>query len=229
VSRFLLVGLAIVALALGGCGAGQSNDPPHQARRTMFEWDATGATNQIASYRTELKSELVHAAAEHDDVFAVALDGQPITTASINAHDFAQPPPEAEGEEVAEADDAFAEGMAHDLVASATRETVAGSGQLQGLLVAAHTPGIGEVILWSDGVVNEQGFDLSAASGAEVSAEIALWKPKLAGLRGVTVQVVGVGRGVHLVATVERAHELFSALVNGNGGHLAWTPTLAQG
>lgn len=226
--RFLLVGLAAVGLALSGCGAGQSSDSPHPSRRIMIEWDATGATNRIAGYRSELKNELVHDAVERDYVFAAVLDGQPVTTASVVAHDFAQPPPETEGEEAAEDDAAFAEGFAHNLAASAGRETVTGSGQLQGLLVAVHTPGIGEVFLWSDGVVNEPGFDLSTASDAELDAEIARWKPKLVGLRGVTVVVVGVGRGVGKVATVERAHRLFFAIVNGNGGHLVWTPTLAQ-
>ncbi len=226
--KFLLVGLAAVGLALSGCGAGQSSDPPHPSRRIMIEWDATGATNRITGYREELKNELVNDAAEHDYVFAAVLDGQPVTTASIVAHDFAQPPPDTEGEEAAEDNASYAEGVAHNLVTSAGRETVAGSGQLQGLLVAARTPGVGEVVLFSDGIVNEPNFDLSTADGLTLNTEIKRWKPKLVGLRGVTVVVVGVGREVGKIVTVERAHRLFAALVDGNGGHLVWTPTLAQ-
>jgi hypothetical protein len=230
VIKILSVGFAAAALALSGCGAAKPNDPP-SARRTILEWDATGTTSRLPGYRTELKGEIVHVAAERGDLFAAVLDGQPVTTANIETHNFAQAPPEIEGDEVAEADEAFAEGFAHNFIASfASGETVSGSGQLQGLLLAAHTPDVAEVIVWTDGVVNEpsDGFDLSTASVAGLNAEIARWKPKLVGLHGVTVVLIGVGRGVHHVITVERAHRLFDALVGDNGGHLVWTPTLAQ-
>lgn len=229
-NKAFLVSLAVAALALSGCGGGRAtNSSPASARRVVLEWDATGATSRIASYRTELKNEVVHVAAEHGDLFAVVLDGQPLTTSSVTARNFAEAPPD--GIEPNHANEALAAGFAHDFITSFTpQETVAGSGQLQGLMLAAQTPHVGEVVLWSDGVVNEpaDGFDLSAASVPELNAEIARWKPKLAGLRGVTVVIVGVGRGVHRIATVERAHRLFSALVEGNGGRLVWTPTLAQ-
>ncbi|HUA74354.1 MAG TPA: hypothetical protein VL988_06325 [Solirubrobacteraceae bacterium] len=231
-TRPFLVGFAIAALALSGCGADQSTDPPRDgARRVMNLWDATGATSRIASYRTELTNTIVKEAADHDDVFVAVLDGQPVTTAGLRDHNFAQAPPEMEGEEAAKANQAFAAGFAHQFIASfGAREAVAGSGQLEGLELAARTPHVAEVMLWSDGIVNERGdgFDLSTASANEVTAEIARWKPKLAGLHDVTVVIVGVGRGVHHLATVEEAHRLFTGLVDGNGGHLVWTPILAQ-
>jgi hypothetical protein len=231
--RCIRAGIVAVALALGGCAAGQSiTDPPQQtASRRVVLWDETGATSRIASYRTELAKTIVHDAGEGDDVFAAALDGQPVTTADLREHNFAQAPPETEGEEAREDNEAFAEGFARQFMASIpARERVVGSGQLQGLELAAHTPHVAEVTLWSDGIVNEpsDGFDLSTASASEVTAEVARWKPKLAGLHDVTVAIVGVGRGVHHLATVEEAHRLFSGLVDGNGGHLVWTPVLAQ-
>lgn len=229
-TKMLSVGFAAVVLALSGCAADPTTHPP-TGRRTIVEWDATGATSRLPSYRTELKDEIVHVAAERGDLFAAVLDGQPVTTASIDAHNFAQTPPEIEGGEVAEANEAFAEGFAHNFIASfASGEMLAGSGQLQGLLLTARTPDVAELFMWTDGIVDEpgDGFDLSTASVPELNAEIARWKPQLAGLHGITVVLIGVGRGVHHVITVERAHRLFTALVDENGGDLVWTPTLAQ-
>lgn len=130
-----------------------------------------------------------------------------------------------------EINQAVAEGFAKKFIAVLTeRETVLGSGQLQGLRIAANTPDVTEIILWSDGIVNEpnDGFDLTTATPQDVATEIKRWTPTLAALRGKKVVVVGVGHGAHHVITVERAYRLFHALVDGNGGHLVWTPTLAQ-
>jgi hypothetical protein len=81
---FLAVAVA-AALVCSGCGSDQtatngSATPP----KVFIEWDATGATNTIPSYKTELITTIQHLAAEHDEVLAAVLDGQPITTASVS-------------------------------------------------------------------------------------------------------------------------------------------------
>jgi hypothetical protein len=228
--KFLAIGVA-VALACGGCASGQptssrSADPP--TARTFVEWDATGAINHIANYKTELTSVIQHVADVRGEIFAAVIDGQPITTANITDRNFAAPLPDGEEPESSTIESA-GDGFAYTFAASCTNhETVRGSGQLQGLLVAADTPGVHEIIVFTDAIVNERGFDLSTATPSELAAEIARWKPRLAILKNKKVVLVGVGRGVHSVVTVERAHHLFHEIVEGNGGRLEWLQTLAQ-
>lgn len=236
-ARPLAVGAVVAALIGGVCGCGQSttssSDPPAgdppSPRATLLEWDKTGATSSDRVYRDELAEAVAKIASERGEVLAVALDGQPLTTAEIEHRNFAQPPPEGSGVDTALLNEAVAHGFARRFLARARRpEEVVGSGQLQGLELASALPAVTEVILWSDAVVNEAGFNLTSATTAEVHAEVARWRPKLAGLRNKTVVIVGGGRGVHQVVTVERARQLFHELVGGSGGHLIWTPTLSQ-
>jgi hypothetical protein len=229
-----VAGAVVAVLAVSGCGTSQpirnsKADPP--SHHVFVEWDETGATATDPSYREEVVDLIEHAARQHGEVLAVVLDGQPITTADIEHRDFAEPPPEG-AEDTEALIESIASGFAHELLTQAARpEEVRGSGQLQGLQIAATTPGVGEIILWSDGIVNEPAdhFDLSDANQQEIQTEIALWSPKLTALKNKTVVIVGVGRGVHEVITVEHAHRFFQVLVEEDaGGDLIWTPTLAQ-
>jgi hypothetical protein len=232
--KFLAVGVA-AALVCSGCGGSQpttgstSADSQHPAPfRTFVEWDATGAINHIPSYKEELATVIQHVANARGEIFAAVIDGQPITTASITARNFGEPLPDGEEPESSTVESA-GDGFAYEFIARCTtHEVVRGSGQLQGLLVAARTPGVHEIIMFTDAIINEAGFDLSNATPAELEAEIARWKPKLATLRNKQVTLVGTGRGVGRIVTVERAHRLFHEVVEGNGGHLEWLQTLAQ-
>lgn len=109
-------------------------------------------------------------------------------------------------------------------------ENVPGSGQLQGLQLSAEASGVSETYLWTDGVVNEpsNGFRLTNATTGQIKAEIRRWRPRLKGLSGKTIVMVGVGHGVDQASTVERAHKLFQSLIDGNGGHLIWLHALAE-
>jgi hypothetical protein len=229
--RCILASAVVAALLCSGCGAGQSRsslDP--QPRRTLLEWDAAGATSTDPSYKQELIKTIQHIAAERGEVFAVVLDGQPITTAEIKARNFAESPPGVEAQNLPAVSQAVATGFARDFIATLTRpEAIPGSGELQGLLLASHTPRISEIYLWSDSVVDEPGgLNLYNASMAEIEAETARWKAKLTGLKNVTVVIVGGGHGIRNLQTVSRAHRLFREVIEDNGGHLVWTPTLAQ-
>jgi hypothetical protein len=231
-ARSLLAAVAVAAFCCSGCGSGQTATAGSPVRPKVFVlWDATGATNSSLSYKQELISTIQHVAAEDGEVWAAVLDGQPITTAAITARNFGEAPPGAQAQERSEINQAVAEGFARNFIATFTKpEVVRGSGQLQGLLIASRTSGVTEIVMWSDAIVNEPNdrFDLSTATVPELNAEIAHWKPRFAGLKGTTVVVVGIGRAVHHVVTVERAHRLFQALVAGNGARLIWVPTLAQ-
>lgn len=224
---------ALVAALCSGCGSGTptQNAAVRAPKKVYVEWDATGAVNTVPAYKQEVISLIQQVAAGDGEVFAAVLDGQPITTASVASRNFAEVPPETEPQERPAINQAVATGFARNFIATCTtHEVVAGSGQLQGLALAAATSGVSEVYMWSDGVVNEpaNNFDLTTASAQELNAEIAQWKPKLTGLKGMTVVVVGAGRGAHRLITAERAHQLFQAVVEGNGGTLVWVPTLAQ-
>lgn len=236
-NRKLAVAAVIASLMLAACGGTTTTQPVTQARLTkaqtkvVIEWDGSGFARFANLYKEELTALIQKLAAHHDDVLSVVLDGQPITTAKITTTDFASSlsQEEVEKEEEPEDKQAIAKGLATTLIARA-KETVPGSGQLQGLELAANTPGISRVYQWTDGIVNEPSnhFNLTSATQTQIAAEIRQWHPHLKGLKGKTVVIIGAGQGVHAVSTVERAHQLFNALVNGNGGHLVWTQTLAQ-
>ena len=226
--KTLVAGALAAALAVCGCGASHAKRDPKRLGQphVLIAADKTGATAVDPEYKNEITALIERLAKEHADVDAVALDGQPLTTGAVESRNFAEPPPE--GVEDTEAlEEAVGSGFAHNFLEHAAEpENVHGSGQLQGLKLAAGLH-VSEVDMWTDGIVNEADFDLTRASSAEVQSEIARWKPQLRQLAGKTVVLIGVGRGVHEVATVERAHELFTALVTGDGGHLVWAHTLS--
>jgi hypothetical protein len=227
VIRVFLVAAVVAALICAGCGSDRAATSPP---KVFVEWDATGTINNVPAYKRELAGVIERVAAVPGEILAVVIDGQPITTATITTSNFAEALPDGEKPESVDIK-AKAEGFAHDFLARCTtREIVSGSGQLQGLSIAANTPGVTEIVMFTDGIVNERegGFNLTSAGANEIAREIQRWKPSLAGLYGKLVTIVGVGRGVGKVETVERAHRLFEALVEGNGGHLVWTPTLEQ-
>jgi adenosyl cobinamide kinase/adenosyl cobinamide phosphate guanylyltransferase len=235
-NRILAVVAATVSLVLAACGGATTQNitrasQPSAHAKVEVQWDGSGFDRFATLYREEVAALLQTLAVRGDDVLTVVLDGQPLTTANVKNTNFAASlyGDEVEKEEEPEIKQAMAAGLAKTLIARA-KEIVPGSGQLQGLELAANTPGVTEIYQWTDGVVNEPGdhFSLTDASENRITAEIKKWQPLLKKLKDKTVVVVGVGQGVHEVITVERAHRLFRALVEGDGGHLVWTPTIGQ-
>lgn len=223
-----------VSLLLAACGTTTTTKNAASINQTkvVVEWDGSGFSRFASLYQEEVVTTIQEMAAKEDQVLTCVLDGQPVTTADITTTDFGASlrKEEVEKEEESETKQAIAAGLAKTLISHA-KEVVPGSGQLQGLELAAETPGVTRIYQWTDGVVNEptNHFSLTSATKNQITAEIRQWQPRLKGLEGKTVIIVGVGRGVHQVATVERAHRLYRALVEGkNGGHLVWTPTLYQ-
>jgi hypothetical protein len=226
---FMVAGVA--SLVLAACGTTTTIPVNTQPTKVALEWDDSVFARFASVYKEEITALVQKLAAQEDDVLSAVVDGQPITTANITTTNFAASlsSKEVEKEEEPETKQAIAAGLVANLVAHKA-QIVPGSGQLQGLELAANTPGVTRIYQWTDAVVNEPSnhFYLTNASENQVTAEINYWKPRLRGLKGKTVILVGVGHGVHRVVTVERAHRLFYALVHGNGGHLIWTPTLGQ-
>ncbi len=223
-----------VSLTLAACGTTTTtnNAASVQPTKIVVEWDGSGFNRFANLYKEEVTAVMQELAAQKDEVMTTVLDGQPITTAGFITINFADSlhKEEVEKEQEPETKQAIAAGLVKTLIANA-KEVVRGSGQLQGLELAAETPGVTRIYQWTDGVINEPAnrFSLTGATESQVTAEIRQWQPRLTGLRGKTVMIIGVGRGVNQVTTVERAHRLFRAVVEGkNGGHLVWTPTLAQ-
>jgi len=228
-----LVAAVAVSLMLAACGTTTTtNNVTHpNPTKVVVEWDGSGFSRFANLYKEEVTAVIQKLAAQEDEVLTSVLDGQPITTGSFTTTNFADSlqKEEVEKEEEPETKQAIAAGLAKTLIARA-KEIVPGSGQLQGLELAANTPGVARIYQWTDGVVNEPSnhFSLTGASESQVTAEIRQWQPRLRGLKGKTVVIIGVGRGVNQVTAVERAHRLFRALVEGNGGQLTWTPTAEQ-
>lgn len=225
---------AILSIALAACGTTSTVTPARLAKpqtKVVVEWDGPGFGRFARLYEEEMIALMQRLAADKDYVLTAVLDGQPLTTAKITATNFASSLKEEgiEKREETEAKQAIAEGIVKTLIAHA-KAIVPGSGELQGLELAANTPNVSEIYQWTDAVVNEPDghFDLTSANNNQLAAEIAKWRPRLAGIRNKTVVVVGVGHGVGQAKTVERAHHLYRAVIEGNGGHLVWTQTLGQ-
>lgn len=229
-----------LVLALGGCG-GRPVAPPVNALpdralaasgRTTFELvDGSSFRRFAADYQAEMSAVTGLVAAHGGRVLAAVADGQPLTTARIVTADFGRRSVAMDDPAVIERfNQAKAIGLTGRLKRLLRRgEAVSGSGQLEALAVAANTPSLRSVVFWTDGIVNEpDGFNLTRASAGETAAEMRRWVPRLRGLRGRTVVMLGVGRGVHRAETVERAQRLLAGLAHADHFRLFWAQSLDQ-
>jgi hypothetical protein len=103
-----------------------------------------------------------------------------------------------------------------------------GSGQLEALELASQTKGVGRVFLFTDALIVEpEGLDLRTATPSDIHQAISLWAPRLTGLRGVELMLVGVGYGANNSRSVRNAARLFSGLAHRVGaGSFSWTQSL---
>lgn len=227
-----------VAVMLGGCGRteeARNTTATGQGRVTWELFDCSGFRRFAADYVPDLLTVAKHVAAQDPPgklAFA-CVDGQPLTNARVTTVDFGTRPQGADLDPgiVADLNRAKAEGLKTDFEAriKAGRHDD-GSGLLQGLKFAADQPGLARVYFWTDGEVRDRegGFNLPTATAPEIEAQVKHWAPRLAGLRGVQVVLVGGGRGAQNQETALKAEQLFRALLKAVGGELVWTPTLGQ-
>jgi hypothetical protein len=239
--RSIACGLAGLTLALAGCGAqpvtpsaiGSLADRALAAsgRTTFLLVDGSSFRRFAPDYRADMTAVIGDVAARRGRVLAAIADGQPLTTARILTADFDAAPIGASDPSVAAR---FHQAKAIGLAGRLTRlvrngQVVRGSGQLEALAVAANTPSLRTVVFWTDAVVNEpDGFTVTGATRQDVDRQVRRWAPRLRGLHGRTVVLLGVGRGVHRRATVERAHRLFAGLARAAHFRLFWAQSLAQ-
>jgi hypothetical protein len=233
---------SVIALAMmvAGCGASSpvgggsgSTDAigNSKVKPTWMLIDSSSFHRYAAAYLPEMEAVARDVVAPaRGRILAASVDGSPLTSAELLAVDFSKNPVAVDDPDLfARFNQARATAFGRrfqQLVAA--RQTVHGSGLLEALALTTSAPG--DVFMWSDGIENAGGFDLSHATDRALRREIQRWSKRLRGrLRGRRVTLVGVGRGVHDSATVERAHRLFAAVVSAGGGKLRWRQTLAEG
>lgn len=109
-----------------------------------------------------------------------------------------------------------------------TKQSVGGSGQLEALEVASEAPELGRVFLFTDAAIHQpQVPELYTASPADIRETAELWAPRLRGLQGVELIMLGVGYGVHNSKSVRAARMLFRELAKRVGAaSFEWTQQL---
>jgi hypothetical protein len=102
-----------------------------------------------------------------------------------------------------------------------------GSGQLEVLELAAQTPGVGRVFMFTDARIFEpNGVVVGSLSRAEVKETVERWAPRLRGLKGVELFFVGGGLGAPSARSVRNARMLFGDLARQVGASFSWTRSL---
>ncbi len=115
-----------------------------------------------------------------------------------------------------------------DAMIRTTPTRMPGSGQLEALELASLTAGVGRVYLFSDAEIHEAGApSMNTATPAMIQQAVNVWVPRLRGLKGVQLMVIGVGRGVHNAAAVRNAELLFRTIAKNVGvASYSWNQTL---
>lgn len=241
VRAMLAASVLALVLALAGCGgrpatppAGtlQERDLAAAGRTTVLFVDGSASFRRYAAdYEPEVMAITETVAGRGGRVLACVVDGQPLTTARITSTDFSQVPVGGSDPAIRQRfNQAKALGLTRTLEHLVRRpSSVSGSGQLEALELAADTPALTAVIFWTDAIVNQlDGFSVARASDAQIERQVRRWAPRLAGLRGRTVVLVGVGRGTGHAGAVMRAKRLFAGLSAAAGFRLYWAQSLAQ-
>lgn len=228
------VALTLTILALAGCGGGGDS-----ARREVdLLLPDCSASFHASSLRLlpEMVAIARDSAARGHVLWVGCFAGAPLRKLRWRLRvDFGELPPGVEaGTPLAES---FVQARALGLrgrirrLILATRQTAPGSGQLEALEVASQAPDLKRVFLFSDAAVHEPEVpELNLASDAEIGAAVDRWSPRLRGLRGVELAMIGVGYGVHNSASVRAGRMLFGQLADRVGtASFAWTQELPPG
>jgi hypothetical protein len=100
------------------------------------------------------------------------------------------------------------------------QSTPRGTNWLGALETASRVKRLREVWLFSDLVQEADGVDLTTPVRAdELSAIAVTWGPRMVGLRGLVVHVVGSGQGVYRQRAADRGEQLMGALGHDAGFH----------
>jgi hypothetical protein len=236
VAFVLLCCLALCA-TVAGCGSSQrsSRQAFLESHRLDLLMPDCSASFRQASERLvpEMVAVAQNSASQKRILWAGCFAGAPLRTLIWNPKvDFGElPSAVSNSAQLAERlNEARALGLKRKLEAMVrhTPLRAPGSGQLEALEVASQTADVGRVIMYTDAEINEpQGVSLSKATPAEIRQAIQLWAPRMKGLRGVQLMLVGVGYGAHNSTSVRNAEMLFRGLAKRVGmSSFSWSQSL---
>ena len=236
-------GAVVLCTAAAGCGTDNAkveHRPPAPAAERPLDL-VYGDCSSFRRYTKAFVPDMVTIAQTsalakpRRTLWAGCFDGAPLRTLDWKPTiDFADEPDELEhnrtlGDRVALG---RALGMKRKFEAMAETPTkVSGSGQLEALELAAQTPNVGRVFMFTDAQINQiEGVRLNAATPGEIDATIRRWAPRLKGLEGVQLMFIGVGRGTSNSGGVRNGERLFRGLARRVGAsHFGWTLELPAG
>jgi len=221
-------------VALAGC-AEEGQGQAASRRNAVLLVDCSGST---AAFRSTWIPEVIGATAQalnrRQLVWIDCIDGSPLATARFVLRlDGRNIPSAYEGNEVLA--DEFNRARAASLrpkleqLFAGTRRA-RGSGILDGLEAAGGLRPA-QVVLWTDGLViqAENRIDLNKPlSPASERGIVDTWAPRLAGLRGAQVTIVGVGTGAHSALSARQVRRLFPELLSKAGANVELSPAFVS-
>jgi hypothetical protein len=240
ISAIVAVGAGALSLGLSGCG--DEGAAGNSAGEVFVSWgDITDSTTRSRGDFLEDMVAFAERAAQEEALFyADVFGGVPTKTTKWPVQvDFSEPIRGAGGNDVLERD--AREDRAEALRPMferllATDAGAPGSPLLEVLAITAefaqqHRGLVLHVALFTDGGLIMDGADVrDGLSAATRKRLVARWAPRLRGLAGAHVYVIGVGRGTNLSRTqLDSVRTLIEDLVRGAGGRLVvWGPRLSQ-
>lgn len=223
--------VAFACILIGGCGS--SGD------QTSRRLDLLIADCSISFRESSLKllPQMVtiakDSAAKEHVLWSGCFAGAPLRTLSWKPRrDFGEYPPGINpGTPLADNfNQARAIGLRKELrwMVINTKATEPGSGQLEALEVAAQTPNVARVFFLTDAAIHEPEVpELYTASMGDLRRTIDLWAPRLRGLHGIELIMIGVGYGEHNSKSVRAGRFLLRGLAERVGtASFDWTQEL---
>jgi hypothetical protein len=216
--QFCTLVLVLTLAVAAGCGEA----PPTAGRGggsvDLLFGDCSSFRRYTQEFVPEMLAVAVNSARVRHVLWAACFDGAPMRTLEWSAKvDFGDLPKEVRhNPRLADQYNlARALGLRRQLYAMVanTPERAPGSGQLEALEVAAQTPGLARVFMWTDGAINEvDGVKLKTATRTQLEQTVLRWAPRLRGLSGADLHLIGVGRGTQSTSVVRNAEILFHEL-----------------
>lgn len=237
--RTMIIGcLAIAAcgVLLGGCGGDEDATAAKQPDRNL-DLVVADCSDSFRESSLRLIPEMIQiavdSAEERNVLWAGCFAGAPLRTLIWEPKvDFGQTSEKfhISDEVVDRVNQAQALGLKRKLrtMVEDTPATVPGSGQLEALEVASEAPNVGRIFFLTDAAIHEPEVpELNEATETELRQAANRWAPRLHGLKGVELTMLGAGYGVHNSASVRHARFLFRELAKEVGtASFSWTQEL---
>lgn len=228
----LLLLCLTLAAGCGGSSAPTTTTASGSTDLVMVDCSASFRRSAL-SFVSDMVAIAQASASERRSLWAGCVDGAPLRTLRWTIRvDFGELPASADN----------ASGLAQRLNTARAlglrprfvrliRDTpvrVRGSGLLEALELAAQTPGVGRVFLFTDALTFEpDSVHLASASRSQLRTTARRWTRRLhGGLAGIDVLLIGVGRDARSSVAVRNGEWLFQAVVTGADGHFEWSQEL---